>query len=199
MNWNIARFLAAVLSFCLTGIAWAAPTPVDVFNTPGIPGTGSTFTLAGPCYCDQQVVFSEILVLPPGTYDLGTVREYWTPADPTPDGGPDQGTLFLMFQPFEFTGSLTYGFPGQPSYLWPDFQLCDQSDTACNARYTGAYEDFRLVFTLTAESDAVQIGMVGNSLYTAPVPVPEAPASAMLLAGLALLLPAAAVARRRVR
>ncbi len=39
--------------------------------------------------------------------------------------------------------------------------------------------------------------MVGHYLYTAPVPVPEAPASAMLLAGFALLLPLAGIARRR--
>lgn len=197
MNRHIGSFLAAALSCCLTGIASAAATPVDVFDTPGVPDTGGSITLMGPCYCNQLVVFSPILVLSPGTYDLGTVREYWTPANDTPDEGPDQPTLFLMFQPIVLTGSLSYGFPAQPDYLYPDIEVCAQADAACNTTYTGTYQDFPLVVTLTADDDAVQVGMVGHFLYMPPVP--EAPTSAMLLAGLALVLPAAAIARRRAR
>ncbi len=199
MSWHIGKFLAAVLSCCLTSIASAAPTPVNIFRAPGVPGTGDTVVLPGPCYCDQLVNFSPILVLAPDTYDLGTVREYWTAANFTPDGGPDQDILFLMFQPIALTGSLVYGFPDQPGYLYPNYATCAQTDAACIATYAGAWQDFSLNFTLTPGNDAVQIGMVGNYVYLAPAAVPEAPTSALLLAGLALLLPAARAARRRAR
>lgn len=197
MSWHMGKLLAAALSCCAAGIASAAATPVDIFHTAGVPGTGGTVTLMGPCYCDQLVDFSQILVLSPGTYDLGTVREYWTAADYTPDGGPDQDILFLMFQPIALTGSMVYGFPDQPGYLYPTYESCAQTDAACIATYAGAWQDFSLNFTLTPDDNAVQIGMIGNYAYTPPVP--EAPASAMLLAGLALLLPAAKAVRRRAR
>lgn len=196
---RLCKFLAALLLSCVSGLASATPTGIDVFNTPGLPGTGGTITLMGPCYCDQQVVFSPLLLLPSGDYDLGTVREYWKPANYTPDGGPDQPTVFLMFQPYVLTGSLIYGFPALPDYLYPALVLCNQDDAACNAKYDGGYEDFALTFTSTPDQNAVQIGLVGNFVYTPPAPVPEPAPSAMLLAGLALLLPAAGIARRRAR
>ncbi len=198
---RLCKFLAALLLSCASGLALATPTGIDIFNTPGLPGTGGTVTLMGPCYCNQQVVFSPLMVLPPGTYDLGTVREYWKPANYTPDGGPDQAILFLMFQPIELTGSLIYGFPAEPDYLYPTLQSCQPTDAACIAQFAGAWEDFSLKFTLTPDNDAVQIGLVVDFAYTPPalVPVLEPATAALLLAGLALLLPAAGIARPRAR
>ena len=194
---RIGKLLAALLVSCVAGFASATPTAIDIFQAPAVPGTSGTAVVQGPCYCQQQVDFSSVLLLQPGTYDLGTVREYWTVANYTPDGGPDQPYLYLMFQPVTISGSWPYGFPPEPDYLYPDFTLCDQTDTACNARYAGAYEDFTLNVTVQPGENAVQVGLVGHYAYASPVPEPAT--TALLLAALALIVPVTGVARRHAR
>lgn len=73
-------------------------------------------------------------------------------------------------------------FPPPPDYVFPTFALCDQQDDACNARYRGAYQDFDLTLRIAPGANAAQIGLIGNYLYTSPLPEPVP--LAMLLLGL---------------
>ena len=191
MTTRLARSVAAAALATLTGLAAAAATPIDLLTVPGVPGTGGDATVYGPCYCDQASWFSPVMLLGPGTYDFGTVRQYWVLSGITPDGGPDQGNLWLLFSPVVTSGTWPQDFPPQTTSMIPDLARCQQDDAACYASYDGRFVDEHLVFTLPAGQNAVQVGLIGHYDYTPPVPEPAT--SAMLLAGLAL---AAGLARR---
>ena len=185
MTPRFAKFLTAALLFGVTRWASAALPAVDIFTAPGVPGTGGYSTVMGPCYCDQTAWFSNILLLEPGTYDFGEVRDYWVQSGYTPDGGPDQANLYLLFSPVEVSGLFPYDFPPPATYAYPTGALCDQHDDACNASYQGAYEDFDLVYTVSPGQNALQIGLIGSYVYSSPVPEPLTLAT--LIVGLALL------------
>jgi hypothetical protein len=172
MTSRIAKSVTVALFSCLTGVASAGIPAIDLFNVAGVPGTGGYSTVSGPCYCDQTAYFSPIMLLRPGTYDFGKVRDYWVKSDPTPDGGPDQPNEYLLFNPVDTTGSYPEDFPAQTSYSFPGNVLCDQADDACNARYVGAYQDFDLIFAVPPGQDAMQVGLVGPYVYTSPLPEP---------------------------
>jgi hypothetical protein len=193
MTPRIAQVLAAAGLSCLTGWASASIPAIDIFDTPGVPGTGGSTTVQAPCYCDQPARFSPVMLLQPGTYDFGDVRQYWVQSGATPDGGPDQANLYLLFDPVELAGSYPDDFPAEPTYVYPADALCAQDDAACNAAYVGAYKDFDLTFTVAPGQDAVQVGLVGHYLYTPPVPEPLT--AAMSVLGLALV--AGSASRRR--
>jgi hypothetical protein len=198
MTSALAKFLAAVSLSCAAGSAAAttpAPIPaIDIFTTAGVPGTGGYSTVMGPCYCDQTAYFSPVMVLDPGTYDFGKVRQYWVAANFTPDGGMDQPNLYLLFSPVEVTGAWPYDFPVETSYVYPSSDQCAQDDDACNAHFLGAFQDFDLLITVAPGQNAVQVGLIGHYAYTSPVP--ELLPSSLLMLGLALL---AAIAGRSGR
>jgi hypothetical protein len=185
MTPRLAKTLTAALLCGLAGPASAALPGIDLFNSPGIPGTGGYSTVMAPCYCTQQGWFSPIFLLAPGTYNFGTVREYWIESGFTPDGGPDQGYLYLLFSPMVTVDDYPYTFPPPPDYANPDHDLCAQDDAACIAHYQSAYVDFDLIYTVLPGQNAVQVGLLGNYVYTSPLPEPGA--LAMLALGLALV------------
>jgi hypothetical protein len=191
---RLAEFLTAALLFGLTGLASAQVHAIDIFDVAGVPGTGGYSTVIGPCYCDQPAFFSPVMLLEPGTYDFGEVRDHWVQSGYTPDGGPDQPNAYLLFSPVETSGIYPDDFPGPTSYAFPSLAFCDQTDDACNASYLGAYTDFDLTLTVLPGQDAVQIGLIGNYQYLSPVPEPFA--LAMLVLGAALL---AGISKRRAR
>jgi hypothetical protein len=173
MSSAIARYLVAALLSCMSGLASAASTAIDLFGTNGVAGTGGYTTLQGPCYCDQPAFFSPVFVLAPGTYDFGDVRVYWVASNSTPDGGDNQPDFYLLFDPVEAVGSWPDAFPGLLNYAWPSADgFCDSNDAACNASYAAAYVDIDLIYTVPPGQDAIQIGLIGNYRYTSPLPEP---------------------------
>lgn len=185
MTSRLAKWPTAALLLCLVPAASAGIPAIDIFDTAAVPGTGGYSTVMGPCYCDQQALFSPILLLQPGTYDFGTVREYWVQSGYTPDGGADQPNFYLLFSPVEASGSYPYDFPPPATYAYPAFEPCNQDDAACNASYVDAYADFDLIYTVLPGQDAVQVGLIGKFQYMSPVPEPLP--SAALALGLALI------------
>ena len=194
MTSRLAKYAMAVLFFGLARAASAGIPAIGLFNAASVPGTGGYSIVMGPCYCDQQALFSPILLLQPGTYDFGNVREYWVQSGYTPDGGDDQANLYLLFSPVETSGSYPDDFPPPTSYAYPTSDLCNQDDAACNARYVGAYADFDLTYTVLPGQNAVQVGLIGVFQYTSPVPEPLP--FAVLALGLALI---AGISRKRGR
>ncbi len=194
MTSRVAKCLTAALFFGLTRAASAGIPAIDIFHAAAVPGTGGYSTVMGPCYCDQEALFSPILLLQPGTYDFGEVREYWVQSGYTPDGGPNQPNLYLLFSPVEVSGLYPYDFPPPASYAYPTFDQCNQDDVACNAKYVEAYADFDLIYTVLPGQNAVQVGLIGKFQYTSPVPEPL-PCAALTF-GFALL---AGIARKRSR
>jgi len=193
MTSTMTRTLAAAALICASGWASAKTAPIDLFKTPGVPGSGGHVTVDGPCYCEQGADFSPVLVLAPGTYDFGKVRDYWVQSGFTPDGGPDQPNLYLLFSPWEVVGTFPGDLPFLPTYAYPaSFALCAQDDVACNASYTGAFQDTELILTVGFGQNAVEIGFIGPYVYTSPVP--ESSGVAMSVLGLALV---GAACRRR--
>lgn len=191
MTTRLARFLAAALFCCVAGSTQAALPAIDIFHAVGVPESSGYSTIMGPCYCDQRMFSSTIMLLKPGTYDFGHLREYWVPSGSTPDGGDNQANLWLLFAPLEVSVDYPYTYSGLPSYANPSAVLCAQDDNACNARYAGAYVDFDLVYTVAPGDNAVQIGLIANYQYTSTVPEPFT--LAMLVLGSTLM---AAIARR---
>lgn len=195
MTSRVAKCLTAALFFGLTRAASAGIPTIDIFHAAAVPGTGGYLTVMGPCYCDQKALFSPILLLQPGTYDFGEVREYWVQSGFTPDGGENQANLYLLFSPVEASGLYPDDFPPPASYAYPtSYDLCNQDDAACNAKYVDAYADFDLIYTVLPGQNAVQVGLIGKFQYTSPVPEPLQ--SAALMLGLALV---ASISRKRNR
>jgi len=193
MTSTIAKTLAAALLLGASAWASASTTAVNLFTTPGVPGTGGHATVAGPCYCDQGADFSAVLLLAPGTYDFGKVRDFWVQSGSTPDGGPDQPNLYLLFGPWEAVGTYPGDLPPPPTGVFPSSSgLCAQDDVACNASFTGVWKDTDLILTVAPGENAVQIGFIGPYVYTPPVPEPSGVAMSVL--GLALV---GAASRRR--
>lgn len=189
---KIVELLLAALLLGLSNLASAAATPIDIFDTAGAEGTGGHTSVVGPCYCEEPAYFSPVILLQPGIYDFGEVRDYWVQSGSTPDGGPDQATLYLLFDPVIVSGTSPDDFPSLPTYAFPSTALCDQNDTACNATYGNAYVDFDLVYTVAPGENAAQVELIGNYVYTSPLPEPLP--SGILIVGLALL---AGIATRR--
>jgi hypothetical protein len=193
---KLARGLIAALLACLTGLAHADSRHIDLLTVAGVPGTGGSAILQGPCYCQQAATFSPVMLLAPGTYDFGTVRDFWEPSPGTPDAGPTQPNGYLLFGPLENAGSYPDAFPAQPTYAFPSsFAQCDQNDAACNASFDDRFVDTELIYTVLPGQNAVQIGLVGDYRYTAPLPEPRSTALCLL----ALALMAALAARRAAR
>ncbi len=184
MTPKLSKLLVAALLPCVAGLASANGTPIDLFTVAGVPGTGGDTTVIGPCYCDEPAWYSPVMLLQPGTYDFGELRDYWVQSGPTPDGGPDQGNLYLLYSPVETSGRYPDDFFAPP-FLFPATALCDQNNAACNALYVGAFVDFDLTYTVQPGQNAAQIVLIGNYRYTAPVPEPLP--AAMLLLGLGLI------------
>ena len=190
---KFAKLPVPAFLIALSGLASAGTHAIDIFTVSGVPGTGGNATIDGPCYCQQQAYFSPVMLLAPGTYDFGEVRDYWVESGSTPDGGPNQQNLWLLFGPLEATGTYPGDFPAQPTYAYPkNYALCDQDDTGCNASFDGISVDIDLVYTVQPGQNAVQLGLVGHYQYTAPLPEPVSFATFML--GLALM---AGIAMRR--
>ncbi len=183
---RIAKFLLAALLLGVSTLASAAPIPIDIFDVAGVPGTGSDTTLVGPCYCVEPAHISPVILLQPGTYDFGEVRDYWVQSGATPDGGPDQPNLYLLFDPVVTIGTYPGDFVGLPPYFVPSFALCAQVDAGCNATYRSAFTDFDLLYTVTSGQNAAQVELIGNYQYTSPLPEPFP--SGMLAVGLAILV-----------
>ena len=102
----------------------------------------------------------------------------------------DQQNVYLLFSPLEATGNDS-DF-GVDNFETVPASLCSPDDVACNAVYAGHYQDFDLTYTIPAGQNGIQIALVGNYLYTPPVPEPVS--STLLFSGLAML---AGVARWR--
>lgn len=185
MTSKLARYLIAALLLALSDLASAGIRAIDLQTVAGVPGTGGYSSVDAPCYCQQQAFFSPIMLLEPGTYDFGEVRDYWVQAGGTPDGGPDQPNGYLLFDPMETSGTYPDDFPPPATYAFPAIQLCNQDDAACNASFNGAFVDFNLIFTVLPGQNAAQIGFVGPYQYTPPVPEPFA--FAMFILGLILI------------
>jgi hypothetical protein len=183
--WLAKTFAAASLA-ALSSWTSASTIALDLFKLEGIPGTGGQAYVMGPCYCDQIEIFSPVIPLPPGTYDFGEVRSYWTLARTTPGGGPDQPFVYLLFKPWERAGIYPQDFPPLPTEVsLSAFWRCARDDAECNASFTGAFVDTELVFTLEPGQQAIQIGFIGPYSYTSPLPEPVP--GAMLVLGLALV------------
>jgi hypothetical protein len=191
---GISQSLVGALLLSLAGLA-SAQTPVDIYTNGGVPGTGGNTVIQGPCYCTQQAFFSPVMLLQPGVYDFGNLRDYWVESNPTPDGGPNQANLYLLFSPIFLTGTYPNGFPSEPSGAYPaNSFLCGQTDGACNAHFQNAYEDLSLVYAIPAGQDAAQIGLVGKYTYTAPVPEPGT--YLLVILGLAFIIGTSRTLRR---
>ena len=193
MALKLARHLIAALLLGLSDWAAAGIPAIDIFTVAGVPGTGGYLSVDGPCYCEQEAFFSPVMLLAPGTYDFGELRDYWVQSGATPDGGPDQPNLYLLFSPVETSGTYPDDFPPPANYAFPSLALCSQDDVACNASYDGAYVDLDLVFTVSPGQDAAQVGLIGKYQYTSPIPEPFT--FAMLSLGWILV---AGIARKRV-
>lgn len=193
MTLSIAKTLTAVLLLALSGAAMATRT-VDIFSAPGVPGTGGSGTVSGPCYCEVAALYSPVVLLGPGTYDLGEVRDWWVESGPTPDGGPDQPNLWILFSPISVAGTFPWDFMTPPLAFPSTFALCDQADTTCNASHDGAFVDTKVFLTVEPGQDAVQVSFFGPFAYTPPVS--ESPINILLVLGLATL---AALHKRRGR
>lgn len=191
---KIAQFLPAALLFGLSTLACAAATPLDIFDAEGVPGTGGNATIVGPCYCQEPAYRSPVLLLQPGNYDFGALRDYWVQSGPTPDGGPDQPNLYLLFAPVFTSGTYPDDFPPPSAGAFASTALCAQDDAACNAVYRGAYVDFDLVYTVPSGENAAQLELIGNYLYTSPLPEPLP--GGMLAVGLALVV---GLSKKRLR
>jgi hypothetical protein len=186
MTSTITKTLVAAALLGASCWASARTTAIDLFKTPGVPGSGGHVMVDGPCYCEQVADFSPVLLLAPGTYDFGKVRDYWVQSGFTPDGGPDQPNLYLLFTPWEVVGTFPDDLPFLPTYAYPaSFALCDQDDAPCNAGYRGAFQDTELILTVGFGQNAVEIGFIGPYVYAPPVP--EASGYAMSMLGLALV------------
>ena len=193
MTSSIAKYLAAASLCGLAGSASAGTIPIDIFTVAGVPDSGGyTTTVQGPCYCDQTAWISPVVVLAPGTYDFGTLRDFWVQSGYTPDGGPDQPNLYVLFGPVEAVGLYPYDFPAPVTYAYPSTALCAQTDDACNASYPGTYADTDLIVTVAPGENAVQLAFIGSYLYMSPLPEPLT--LAMFVLGLALV---AGVSRKR--
>jgi hypothetical protein len=184
MTSRSARTLALALLLGLSGGAMAA-TAVDIFSAPGVPGTGGSATVSGPCYCEISALYSPVVMLAPGTYDLGQVRDWWVESGPTPDAGPDQPNLWILFAPLAVAGTYPDDFTAPPLAFPSAMALCDQTDSACNASHDGAFVDTSFFVTVGPGQDAVQVSFFGPFAYTPPVPEPAA--GALLALGLACL------------
>ena len=182
---RIAKFLLAALLLGLSNLASAAAAPIDIFDIAGVPGTGGNTSIVGPCYCEEPAYISPVILLQPGAYNFGEVRDYWVQSGYTPDGGPDQPNLYLLFDPVVETGTYPDDFSPLPTSAFPSTALCDQNDAACNAAYSNAYMDFDLIYTVSPGANAAQVELIGNYLYTAPLPEPFP--SGMLVFGLLLI------------
>ena len=193
MALSTIRTLAAGLLLVLSGAAMAV-TAVDVFTAPSVAGTGGSATVSGPCYCEVAALYSPVLLLGPGTYDLGEVRDWWVESGPTPDGGPDQPNLWILFSPISVAGAYPWDFTTPPLAFPSSFALCDQADTACNASHDGAFVNTTVFLTVGPGQDAAQVSFFGPFAYTPPVPEPRV--TILMALGLAWL---ATVNRRRGR
>jgi hypothetical protein len=182
---RIAKFLLAALLLGLSNLASAAAAPIDIFDIAGVPGTGGNTSIVGPCYCEEPAYISPVILLQPGVYNFGEVKDYWVQSGYTPDGGPDQPNLYLLFDPVVETGTYPDDFSPLPTSAFPSTALCDQNDAACNAAYSNAYMDFDLIYTVSPGANAAQVELIGNYLYTAPLPEPFP--SGMLVFGLLLI------------
>ena len=193
MTSRLARFLVSTLLLGLSTVASAGATPINILTATGAYATGGYTPYFGPCYCDQTAYLSPVLLLAPGSYDFGEIREYWVRSDDTPDAGPGQSNEWLLFKPVETTGNWPEDFSQLPNFNTPPYTFCDQDDDACNARYDGAWVDIPLLYSIPAGQNAIQVGLIGHYDYTPPVPEPFT----LEVSGLALAL-LAGLARRRV-
>ena len=184
MKSRIAKTLAASLLPCLSAGAMAT-TSVNIFSAPSVPGTGGSATVSGPCYCEVAALYSPVLSLGPGSYDLGQVRNWWVESDPTPDAGPDQPNLWILFGPVAVAGTYPWDFTVPPLAFPTAGALCDQTDAACNSSHDGAFVDTAIFLTVGPDQDAVQVSFFGPFAYTPPVPEPAA--DALFVLGLASL------------
>ena len=193
MTLTMTKTLAAATLLGASCWASASTTAIDLYKTPGVPGSGGHVTVDGPCYCEQGADVSPVLLLAPGTYDFGKVRDYWVQSGLTPDGGPDQPNLYLLFSPWEVVGTFPGDLPFLLDYAYPaSSALCAQDDVACNAGYTGAFQDTDLILTVGPGQNAVEIAFIGPYVYTSPLPEPGGVVMSVL--GLALV---GAASRRR--
>lgn len=185
MTSRLARTVFAVLLLGLSSLALAGARAIDIFTVGGVPGTGGYSTYVGPCYCTEKAFYSPVLLLQPGTYDFGQITDYWVQSGATPDGGPDQPNLYLLFSPIEIASTYPDDYPWT-YFTFPATALCDQGDAACNASFQDKSADMDLVVTLAPGQNAVQVVLIGNFLYTSPVPEPLP--FAMFVLGLALMV-----------
>lgn len=183
---KFTKFMLGPLLLGLSTLGSAAVIPIDIFNVSGVGFSGYT-TTSGPCYCEESAYLSPIMVLQPGTYDFGKVREYWDLSDDTPDGGPNQPNFYLLFAPLITYAPSVSDFP-QRSYSYPGYPStwqCELDDAACNAMYSRAYVDFDLLYTVAPGETAVQVELVSNYEYTSPISEPFP--SSMFVFGLAVV------------
>ena len=185
MTSRLAKCLVAILLLGLSSLASAGARAIDIFTVNGVPGTGGYSTYTGPCYCTEKAFYSPVMLLSPGTYDFGEITDYWVQSGSTPDGGPDQPNLYLLFSPMEITGTYPDGYPWT-YFTFPANALCDQGDAACNASFQNKSADMDLTVTLAPGENAVQIVLIGNYRYTSPLPEPVA--STLFILGLALVV-----------
>ena len=195
MTSKIAKQFIAILLFGLSNLATAALPAIDIFHAAGVPDTSGYSTIMGPCYCDETLYSSPIMLLAPGTYDFGEVREDWVPSGYTPDGGPYQSIVWLLFAPMETDGYFPYTLAPLPSYASPSIELCAWNDDACNNSHAQAYQDFDLIYTVQPGENAVQIGLIGTYQYTSALPEPLS----LAMFALGLMLVAAMAKRRHAR
>jgi hypothetical protein len=191
MTLRLSKYFFAILLLSLSGLASAGVRAIDIFTVDGVPGTGGYTYITGPCYCTEKAFISPVMLLQPGIYDFGKLRDYWVPSGATPDAGPYQPDLYLLFSPIEITSIYPDDFPQDFSTV-PAFALCDQGDSACNASFQNASVDMDLGVTLPLGENAVQIVLIGNYQYTPPAPEPYT--FCMFIFGLLLI---AGIARKR--
>jgi hypothetical protein len=108
-----------------------------------------------------------------------------------PDGGDNQGNLWLNFAPQIYSGRYPDSFDGPPGYAYPSNDICAQDDDVCKVNYASSYIDSELLFTVGPNQNAVQIELIGPYRYTSPLPEPAQPLTLAL--GLAMI---AGLARR---
>lgn len=191
----ISKLARLLISTWLLGMGMAASAntiAINILTATGAPQSGGYTTFYGPCYCDEPAFFSPVLLLQPGTYDFGEIREYWVLSGPTPDAGPQQENDWLLFTPVETTGNYPTDFSTLPNFGTPISAICEQTDDACNAHYAGAWVDIPLLYDVPAGQNAIQIALIEPNDYTPPVPEPFM----FEMSALALAL-FAALARRR--
>jgi hypothetical protein len=186
MKSRLLGLIAAALLFIVPPVARAATYNIDLNTATGIPGTGGTAGLEGPCYCTFEITYSAIYSVNPGsTVDFGTVTTRSFGPIIEPDAGPFQDSNYLLggvgfgFNPPVVLPTLTFyplgvtsinGTPIPPFYM----SRCTYNDTACIIAQASNTLTSDLIYLIPPGDTSIQLAWLGPYDYDPPqAPTPD--------------------------